>query len=237
VLGGDEQSQIPQAQKLGTQRTLLRVLEALLRLSHPFMPYITEELWQKVAPKAGISGDTIMQQPYPVCDPDRIDKHAVAEVEWIKSFILGIRKIRAEYDIAPGKPLPVLCENASAENKDRVERHTGLLQALAKTEAINVLADSDAAPESATALVGEMRILIPLAGLIDPVAENKRLDRESDRLSKEKGRLEGKLGNDSFVSKAPAAPADVVDKEKQKLADVLVALEQLKQQKDRLKNL
>jgi len=188
VLGGDEQSQIPQAQKLGTQRTLLRVLEALLRLSHPFMPYITEELWQKVAPKAGISGDTIMQQPYPVCDPDRIDKHAVAEVEWIKSFILGIRKIRAEYDIAPGKPLPVLCENASAENKDRVERHTGLLQALAKTEAINVLADSDAAPESATALVGEMRILIPLAGLIDPVAENKRLDRESDRLSKEKGK-------------------------------------------------
>lgn len=234
ILSGDENTNIPEAQKLGTQRTLLRVLEALLRLSHPFMPYITEELWQKVAPSAGISGDTIMQQPYPVCDPEKIDHEAIAEVEWIKSFILGIRKIRAEYDIAPGKALPVLCENASQENKARVEKHTGLLQALAKTEAITVLADTETAPESATALVGEMRILIPLAGLIDPIAENKRLDRESERLSKEKGRLEGKLGNESFVAKAPA---DVVEKEKQKLADVIVALDQIKQQKDRLKDL
>ena len=111
ISGNDRQTQITDAQKLGTQRTLLRVLEALLRLSHPMMPYITEELWQKVAPKAGISGDTIMQQPFPVCDPNRIDTEAVTEVEWIKSFILGIRKIRAEYDIAPGKALPVLCEN------------------------------------------------------------------------------------------------------------------------------
>jgi len=234
VLGDDAQTGITEAQKLGTQRTLLRVLEALLRLSHPFMPYITEELWQKVAPKAGITGDTIMRQPYPVCDPQRIDKNAVAEVEWIKSFILGIRKIRAEYDIAPGKALPVLCENATADNSAKVQRHHDLLQALAKTEAIEVLAKGDSAPESATALVGEMRILIPLAGLIDPVAENERLDRESARLEKEKGRLEGKLGNDSFVAKAPA---DVVAKEKQKLADVLVALDQLQQQKERLKKL
>ena len=235
VLSGDQSdTQIPAPLKLGTQRTLLRVLETLLRISHPFMPYITEELWQKVAPKAGISGDTIMQQPYPVCDPDRIDQNAVTEVEWIKSFILGIRKIRAEYDIAPGKPLPVLCENLSQANKEKVQRHTGLLQALAKTESITLLTENETAPESATALVGEMRILIPLAGLIDPVAENKRLDRETANLTKEKGRLEGKLGNESFVAKAPA---DVVEKEKQKLADVLVTLEQLAQQKERLKNL
>ena len=235
VLSGDQSdTQIPAPLKLGTQRTLLRVLETLLRISHPFMPYITEELWQKVAPKAGISGDTIMQQPYPVCDPDRIDQNAVTEVEWIKSFILGIRKIRAEYDIAPGKPLPVLCENLSQDNKEKVQRHTGLLQALAKTESITLLTENETAPESATALVGEMRILIPLAGLIDPVAENKRLDRETANLTKEKGKLEGKLGNESFVAKAPA---DVVGKEKQKLADVLVTLEQLAQQKERLKNL
>ena len=232
ILGNDAKSQITEAQKLGTQRTLLKVLEALLRLSHPIMPYITEELWQKVAPKAGITGDTIMQQAYPVCDPDRINKEAVAEVEWIKSFILGIRKIRAEYDIAPGKALPVLCENASSDNKAKVQRHHDLLQALAKTEAIDILAQGDTAPESATALVGEMRILIPLAGLIDPVAENERLSRESARLEKEKGRLQGKLGNESFVAKAPAA---VVEKEKQKLEEVLVALDQLKSQKDRLK--
>ena len=125
VLNGDENSNIPEPQKLGTQRTLLRVLEALLRLSHPFMPYITEELWQKVAPSAGITGDTIMRQAYPVCDTTKIDQDAITEVEWIKSFILGIRKIRAEYDIAPGKALPVLCENATDENKARVELHTG----------------------------------------------------------------------------------------------------------------
>ncbi len=234
VLGNDAQAQVTEAQKLGTQRTLLRVLEALLRLSHPIMPYITEELWQKVAPKAGITGDTIMQQPYPVCDPDRINNDAVTEVEWIKSFILGIRKIRAEYDIAPGKSLPVLCENASADNNAKVKQHHDLLQALAKTEAINVLATGDSAPESATALVGEMRILIPLAGLIDPVAENERLSRESIRLEKEKSRLEGKLGNESFVAKAPA---EVVEKEKQKLEEVLVALTQLQSQKERLKSL
>ena len=234
TLGSDAQAPITEAQKLGTQRTLLRVLETLLRLSHPIMPYITEELWQKVAPKAGITGDTIMQQAYPVCDPERINTEAVSEVEWIKSFILGIRKIRAEYDIAPGKALPVLCENASADNALKVERHHDLLQALAKTETINVLTDDNTAPESATALVGEMRILIPLAGLIDPVAENERLNRESARLEKEKGRLQGKLGNESFVAKAPA---EVVEKEKQKLEEVLVALDQLKSQKERLKSL
>ena len=108
------------------------------------------------------------------------------------------------------------------------------MQALAKTESITLLTENETAPESATALVGEMRILIPLAGLIDPVAENKRLDRETANLTKEKGRLEGKLGNESFVAKAPT---DVVEKEKQKLADVLVTLEQLAQQKERLKNL
>ncbi len=213
------------AQKLGTQRTLLRVLETLLRISHPFMPYITEELWQKVAPKTGVTGDTIMRQPYPVCDPNRIDNEAVAEIDWIKSFVLGIRKIRAEMDIAPSKVLPVLCENASSISANRVKQHAALLEVLAKTEEITILTADQTAPESAPALVEEMRILIPLEGLIDPVAEAERLKRESDRLEKEKSRLEGKLGNESFVSKAPPA---VVEKEKQKLSDVLVAIEQLR---------
>ena len=237
LLGSDESNNDLadfKAQKLGTQRTLLRVLETLLRLSHPFMPYITEELWQKVAPTVGVTGDTIMRQPYPVCDPQKIDNNAVAEIDWIKTFILGIRKIRAEYDLPPGKLLPVLCENASADNAAKVERHGGLLQALAKTEAITVLDKDTPAPESATALVEDMRILIPLAGLIDKTAETERLNRESTRLEKEKSRLEGKLGNDSFVAKAPQA---VVDKEKQKLAEVLVALEQLQQQKARIEKL
>jgi len=194
----------------------LRVLETLLRLSHPFMPYITEELWQKVAPKVGISAET------------------VDEIDWIKTFVLGIRKIRAEYDLPPGKALPVLCANASTENTKRVEQHTGLLQALAKTQEITILSKDEPDPDSATALVGDMRVLIPLAGLIDKAAEKERLDREEKNLTKEKSRLEGKLGNDSFVAKAPAA---VVDKEKQKLADAIVALDQIQQQKERLESL
>ena len=231
ALGSEE---VSEAQRLGTQRTLLRVLETLLRLSHPFMPYITEELWQKVAPKVGISGDTVMRQPYPVCEPAKIDKDAVNEIDWIKTFVLGIRKIRAEYDLPPGKALPVLCANASAENTTRVEKHSGLLQALAKTQDITILAKDQPDPDSATALVGDMRILIPLAGLIDKAAEKDRLDREEKNLTKEKSRLESKLGNDSFVAKAPAA---VVDKEKQKLADAIVALDQIKSQKERLETL
>ena len=198
------------------------------------MPYITEELWQKVAPKVGISGDTVMRQPYPVCEPAKIDQSAVTEIEWIKTFVLGVRKIRAEYDLPPGKALPVLCANASTENAERVKAHAGLLQALAKTQAISILSQDQPDPDSATALVGDMRVLIPLAGLIDKAAEGERLDREEKNLTKEKARLEGKLNNESFVAKAPAA---VVDKEKQKLADVIVALEQIQQQKKRLESL
>jgi valyl-tRNA synthetase len=234
TLNADDNSTISAAQQLGTRNTLVGVLEALLRLTHPVMPFITEELWQKVAPKAGKSGDTIMRQPWPVSQPEKIDENAVAEIDWVKSFVLGIRRIRAEMDIAPGKPLPVICENVSAENAGRIEQHQSLLVSMARIQEITVLNPDEQAPESATALVGDMKILIPLAGLIDKDAEIARLAKESAKLAKEKGRLEGKLGNESFTAKAPAA---VVEKEKQKLADVLVALEQLEAQKNRIESL
>lgn len=223
-----------EAQQLGTRKTLVGVLEALLRLTHPIMPFITEELWQKVAPKAGKTGDTIMRQPFPVSQPEKIDADAMAEIEWVKTFVLGIRRIRAEMDIAPGKPLPVLCENVSADNASRISAHETLLTNIARIDNITVLAEGQDSPESATALVGEMRILIPLAGLIDKEAELTRLKKESDKLTKEKARLEGKLNNESFTAKAPAA---VVDKEKAKLADVLTALEQLESQRARIESL
>ncbi|MEM7260269.1 MAG: class I tRNA ligase family protein, partial [Pseudomonadota bacterium] len=215
-------------------QTLVGVLEALLRLTHPIMPFITEELWQKVAPKAGKTGNTIMRQPFPVSQPEKIDTHAIEEIEWVKTFVLGIRRIRAEMDIAPGKLLPVLCENVSTGNADRIAAHETLLKNIARIDTITVLASDQESPESATALVGEMRILIPLAGLIDKEAELARLKKESDKLHKEKARLEAKLNNDSFTAKAPAA---VVDKEKAKLADVLTALEQLESQRARIESL
>jgi valyl-tRNA synthetase len=223
-----------QAQQLGTRKTLVAVLEALLRTTHPIMPFITEELWQKVAPKAGKTGDTIMRQPFPVSEPEKIDNDAIDEIEWVKSFVLGIRRIRAEMDIAPGKLLPVLCENVSQDNADRIATHETLLTRIARIESIEVLQADHEAPESATALVGEMKILIPLAGLIDKDAERARLQKERDKLNKEKGRLEGKLNNESFTAKAPAA---VVEKEKAKLDDVLTALEQLESQLARIESL
>jgi len=237
------------AEQMGTRQTLVQVLEVLLRLSHPMMPYITEELWQKVAPRAG-KGSTgmgstgmssaenadssIMRQPWPTPQPERIDNHAIDEINWVKDFVLGIRRIRAENDIAPGKTLTVLCENASAENADRIATHDPLLKAMARISDITILSANDEAPESATALVGDMRILIPLAGLIDVAAERERLIKESGKLAKQKAMLEGKLGNASFTDKAPAA---VVEKERKKLDDVLLALSQLKDQQDRLDSL
>lgn len=222
------------AQQIGTQQTLVKVLEALLRLCHPIMPYITEELWQKVAPKAGKNGTTIMIQPWPIARPEQIDAAAIDEINWVKTFVLGIRRIRAEMDIAPGKLLPVICDNVSSENSKRIGQHGELLTALAKTDEIRILSQGETAPESATALVGEMQILIPLAGLIDKDAERQRLTRELGKLGKEKARLEGKLNNESFTTKAPAA---VVDKEKEKLADVITALSQIDQQLQRIESL
>ncbi len=230
VLNGDAGS----ARQSGTRQTLVNVLEVLLRLCHPIMPYITEELWQKVAPKAGKSGDTIMIQPWPKPQTEKIDQSAIEEIDWIKTFVLGIRRIRAEMDIAPGKPLPVICNNVSSTNEKRIERHRELLTATARIDTITILDKNESAPDSATALVGEMQILIPLAGLIDKDAERERLTRERAKLDKEKLRLESKLNNESFTAKAPAA---VVDKEKEKLADAATALMQIDQQLKRIEEL
>jgi len=227
------------AEQLGTRQTLVQVLEALLRLCHPMMPYITEELWQKVAPLAGKtntqnSGNSIMRQPWPTAQPERIDEHALEEINWVKEFALGIRRIRAENDIAPGKLLAVICENVSKENTDRINSHSPLLKAIARISEINILTAGEDAPESATALVGDMRILIPLAGLIDVNAERERLVRESARLTKQKSMLEGKLSNSKFTEKAPA---EVVQKERKKLEEVLLALTQLAEQQARIESL
>ncbi len=221
-----------EAAKRGTRQTLVRVLETLLRLTHPIMPYITEEIWQRVAPLAGIDTNvqkTIMRQPYPEADSSKIDATAVEELEWVKNFILGIRKIRSGYDIKPGKALSVLIQDGSEQDKQRLDNNKHYLSELAKIESITWLTKTDEAPESATALVGEMKILIPMAGIIDTEAEKARLKKEMDKLSGEIKRTEGKLSNPKFVDKAPEA---VVKKEKDKLSgfqSTLVSLaEQLK---------
>ncbi|MEW8382416.1 MAG: class I tRNA ligase family protein, partial [Candidatus Thiodiazotropha taylori] len=231
--------------KRGTRRTLVRVLENLLRLTHPVMPFITEEIWQRVAPIAGVipatEGDTpaestatIMNQPYPTARHSLIDEDAESEMAWVMQFILGIRKIKGEMNIAPGKPVPVLLANTSESDKLYAERHRPFLDFLAKTESIEILTPQDKEPESATALVGEMKVLIPLAGLIDKAAEIKRLEKEINRLQSDAERTDKKLSNPNFVDKAPQA---VVQKERDKLAESRKALESLQAQLEKIQQL
>ena len=220
-----------EAAKRGTRKTLIDVLEALLRMTHPIMPFITEEIWQRVAPLAGIEEKTIMLQPYPVSESSLVNNDAENQIQWLKQFILGIRQIRGEMNISPGKPLPVMLENASEQDKTNLELTRHYLDFLAKTESVTLLNQDEDAPESATALVGNMKILIPLAGLIDKQAELDRLNKEIGKISAEMKRLEGKLGNPNFVDKAPEA---VVSKEKTKLASAQEAFSHLNDQLNKI---
>jgi len=229
----------------------IEFFDKLLKIVHPFMPFITEEIWQRIAPLAGIiardgvyaasqSGtgvapaDTIMLQPYPVADETRIDINAVTEINWVMNFILGVRRIRGEMNIAPGKPLPVLLQNGSAADQSYLTNNTVYLQKLGRLESIMWLNSDDTTPESAIALVGEMKILIPMAGLIDKDAELTRLEKEIQKIKNDLPRVEGKLSNPTFIDKAPA---NVIDKEKAKLADLRSTLNNLEQQQTRIQAL
>jgi valyl-tRNA synthetase len=226
--------QSSEAQLRGTRQTLVRVLESLLRTAHPLMPYITEEIWQRVAPLAGVEGATIMRQAFPEPSADAMDQTAITEMEWVKDFIVGVRQIRSGMDIKPSKPLPVLLQNASDADKAKLERNQNYIHFLARTESITVLADGEQAPESATALVGEMKVLIPMAGLIDKDVEITRLSKEIEKKQQEVGRIEGKLSNPSFVERAPEA---VVAKEREKIAEILAALKNFEEQLERIKKM
>ena len=219
-------------QQRGTRRTLVRVLEAILRMAHPFLPFITEEIWQRVAPLAGKSGDTIMNQAYPIADTSKIDAQSLGDIEWLKGVIVGVRTIRGEMDISPAKAIPVLLKNGSAEDQRRYEENQSLIKALAKLESINWLNADEEAPMSATQLVGSMEVLVPMAGLINVEAELARLAKELEKCDKEIKRLEGKLGNEKFVSNAPA---EVVEKEQAKLSEAQSSAKILSEQVEKIK--
>jgi valyl-tRNA synthetase len=218
----------------GTRQTLLKVLESILRLAHPIMPFISEEIWQRVAPLAGIEADTIMLQPYPEFNAAEVDEEAIAAIEWTQAFILGVRRIRGEMNIPPSKPLPVLLENMATEDEKYLLQADIYLQKFGRIESITRLTAEDTAPESAIALVGNLRILIPMAGLIDKQAELMRLEKEIQKLEKDLPRIEGKLNNPKFVDKAPAA---VIDKEKEKLATIQRSLINFNKQLIKIKSL
>jgi valyl-tRNA synthetase len=222
------------AQKRGTQRTLIEVLESLLRLLHPLMPFITEEIWQQVAPRADIDGDTIMLQPFPESDTSADDSEAVSDIEWVRQFILGIRQIRGEMDISPGKPLPVLLQHSSDSDRKRAEAHASLLRGVGRVESVTVLGDDEEPPAAATALLGELRLLVPMKGVIDVDAERARLEKQLDKVNVDLARTTGKLCNEKFVNNAPA---DVVAKEKQRAAEFEKMITQLNEQLEKLADL
>ncbi|WP_145010586.1 valine--tRNA ligase [Pseudomonas oryzihabitans] len=218
----------------GTRRTLARVLEVVLRLAHPFMPFITEEIWQRLKAPAGVQGETLMLQPWPVANEARIDAAAEGDIEWVKALMLGVRQIRGEMKISMAKRIDIIVANASAEDQRRLADFEPLLNKLAKLESVRVLAGGEEAPMSATTLVGEMEVLVPMAGLIDKDAELTRLDKEIGRLDGEVKRVGGKLANEGFVAKAPA---EVLEKERAKLAEAEQALAKLVEQRQRIATL
>lgn len=223
--------------KTGTRRTLVRVLEATLRLAHPLLPFITEEIWQNVAPLAGIPVDsksTIMLQPYPIADSHQIDENALQDIDWLKKVIVGVRNIRGEMNISPATALNVFFTRGDDNDQRRIDENHQFLSKLANLASITWLDDPSKAPLSATALAGELEILVPMAGLIDISAELARLDREIDKISLEAKKLSGKLGNEKFVSNAPT---EVVAKERQKLTDFESSLSQLKQKRSSIAEL
>lgn len=221
----------PLERQRGTRRTLVRVLEVILRLAHPFMPFITEEIWQRIKGQAAVQGDTLMLQPWPVANETRIDAAAEGDIEWVKQLMLGVRQIRGEMKISMAKRIDIIAANASAEDQRRLADFEPLLNKLAKLESVRVLAAGEEAPMSATTLVGEMEVLVPMAGLIDKDAELARLDKEIGRLEGEVKRVGGKLSNEGFVAKAPA---EVLEKERAKLAEAEQALAKMVEQRGKI---
>ena len=211
-----------------TRATLLAVLEQLMRLAHPFIPFLTEEIWQRVSPLAGAGGDTVMLAAFPHADEAHIDAAAESDVTWLQQAIIAVRNIRGELGIPPGRKLVLMLRNAGDEERRRVAEHGLLLSTMAKLESVTVL-DTAEAPASATQVIGQTELLVPLAGLIDVDAECARLEREEEKLGKEIDKLQLRLGNPGFVDKAPP---EVVARERARLAELKGAREALTRQRE-----
>lgn len=225
----DEEKNPENAQ--ATRFVLIFILEKTLRLLHPFMPFITEEVWQKIAPLISINGQSIMMESYPTYDRENIDEEAEEHIEWLKGVILSIRNIRGEMDISPAKSINILLRNGSLTDKERMEIHKPYLQKLAKLKDISWLEDGHEAPASATQRFDELEILVPLEGLIDVDAERSRLMKEINKLLSGLKAVETKLNNKKFVNNAPSS---IVIKEREKKNQISSTLESFETQ---LKNL
>lgn len=215
------------AMKRGTRRTLIHALDQILKLLHPIMPFITEEIWQKVTNFTSESCETIMLSAFPEVEPSLINPDVEKEIEWLKSVIQAIRTIRSEMAISPAKQIPLSLRNVDTITQQRIDKYLTTLSALAKVSQVHILSAKASAPASATAVVGEMELLIPMAGLIDKEAEVARLSKEIKKLNKDIQISESKLNNSNFTDRAPQ---EVIQKEKERLAQAQQAKGKLSKQ-------
>jgi valyl-tRNA synthetase len=221
-----------EAAQNATRHTLLHVLEISLRALHPFMPFITEEIWQRVKGPLGIEGDTIMTQPFPEAGEGDVD--AARDIDWLKAVLQGIRRIRSELNLAPSLELPVELQSGGAGDRDRLQRFEPMLASLGRVSTFRWIDESADTSSSAVALVGDLKVLIPLAGLVDVQAEKARIEKLMAREAADLNRSRGKVNNRKFVDNAPAA---VVEQEKQRLAMHEANLEQFRQQLEQLEKI
>ncbi|MEG2804442.1 valine--tRNA ligase [Stenotrophomonas sp.] len=213
-----------------TRHTLLYVLEALLRLLHPLIPFVTEQLWQQVAPRLGIETDTLSLRPYPTAAEFSGDyARAEADVEWLKAMVNALRRVRSELNVPPAKQVTLLLQAGTEEDRNRVARFAASLSFLLKLERIDWLAADAQTPPAAAAIVGELKLLVPLEGLVDLGAERARLDKEIARVESEKEKSDTKLAK--FTDKVPAA---VVDQERLRLVEWTAQLAGLLEQRAKL---
>ena len=221
----------PSELRQGTLKTLLEVLETILRLMHPLTPFITEEIWQNVTPRLGLKGNTIMLAQWPAPDSDAVNIDAEAEMEWLKTIIVAIRTIRNEANIPPGDSLDIVLGNTVDTDLERIQRHKPSLEKLAKVSSIRaVQSDEDQMPVL-SALAGTIEVMVPMAGVVDFAKELERLEKELTRLGGEQTRLTGKLSNEKFTARAPE---HVVEAERAKLAEVTTAISSVQAQKTNL---
>ncbi|MFI4878248.1 MAG: valine--tRNA ligase [Steroidobacterales bacterium] len=222
------------AARHGTRTTLAQMLEALQRALHPLMPFITEELWQLAAPLAGIRGESVMLQPYPTATDFAADEVAERETAWIQGVVLAVRQIRGEMNVSPAKRIPLLLKGASAQDIAFAGQHRAWLERLAGLDSITVLTADAVAPQSAAALMGELTLLVPMAGIIDAGAEAQRLERLLGKAREDLAKTQAKLANDNFVR---GAPAQVVASERQRALDLERTAGELTQQLERVRGL
>ena len=222
------------AQQRGTRRTLIRTLETILRLAHPLIPFITEELWQKVAPVAGRAGESVSIAAYPVSQPERIDAAAMAEVARLRQYVDACRNLRGEMNVSPSTRLPLYALAGNAGEAAFLTQWAPVLQALSKLSEVKVFATEaewvNAAQAAPVAVVGEARLCLHME--VDVAAEKARLGKEATRLEGEIAKAKAKLSNEAFVAKAPPA---VIEQENKRVADFAATLAKIRDQLARLK--